>query len=54
MISKPNHRLDYAIIKITSSTPSLDNAIIKLWRTHTRQWRHSMRLFPVNTMVFYM
>ena len=31
---KPTRRLDYAIIKFTSSTPSLDNAIIKL-RAHT-------------------
>src|SRR5208282_5071031 len=38
MISKPTRLLDYAIMKFTSSTPSLDNAIIKLWRTHTRHW----------------
>ena len=36
MISKPpTHSLDYAITNFTSSTPALDNAIIKLWRTHT-------------------
>src|SRR5271157_5037985 len=51
---KTHPRLDYAITKYTSSTPSLDNAIIKLRGAHTRQWRHSMRLFPENTLVFYM
>src|SRR5208282_5262040 len=54
IISKPTRRLDYAMIKFRSSTPSLDNAIIKLWGAHTRQWRHSMRLFSVNTLAFYM
>src|SRR5208282_1532144 len=53
IISKPTRCLDYAIIKFTSSTPYLDNAIIKLLRAHTRQWRHSMRLFSMNTLVFY-
>src|SRR5208282_312913 len=53
IISKPTHRLDYAIIKFTSSTPTLDNAIFKLWGAHKRQWRHSMRLFSMNTLVFY-
>ena len=35
MISKPTRRLDYAIMKFTSSTPALDNAIIKLWHKYT-------------------
>src|SRR5208282_3895540 len=51
---KTHRRLDYAIIKFTSSTPSLDNAIIKLRGAHTRQWGHSMRLFRVNTLLVYM
>src|SRR5271157_1795583 len=42
ILSKLTRRLDYATIKFTSSTPSLDNAIIKLWGAHTRQWRHSV------------
>src|SRR5208282_818628 len=47
IISKPTRRLDYAIIKFTSSTPSLDNAIIKLRGAHTRQWRHTIHApFP--------
>src|SRR5271157_394326 len=54
IISKPTRRLDYAIIKYTSSIPSLDNAIIKLRGAHTRQWPHSMHLFPVNTLLVYM
>src|SRR5208282_5570063 len=53
IISKPTCRLDYAKIKITSSTPSFDNAIIKLQGAHTRHWRHSMSLFPVNTLLVY-
>ena len=38
---KPHRPLDYVIIKFTLSTPALDNAIIKLWRTHTRQCGHA-------------
>ena len=35
MVPKPTRRLDYAILKFTSSTPVLDYAIPKLWSTHT-------------------
>ena len=32
---KTHRLLDFATIKITISTPAVDNAIIKLWRKHT-------------------
>ena len=35
MGSKPTRRLDYAILKFTSSAPALDYAIVKFCRPHT-------------------
>ena len=35
MGSKPTRRLDYAILKFTSSAPALDYTIVKLCRRHT-------------------
>src|SRR5271157_4167084 len=52
IISKPSRRLDYARLNFTSSTPSLDNAIIKLWGAHTRQWTIACAFSPSKRWCF--
>ena len=47
MVSKPTRPLDYAMLKLTSSGPALDYAIIKFWRSHDNVMHNAYNVIAI-------